>query len=282
MSTNESPQKQDRSADSRFLIDLARAFGGALFFSLPMLMTMEMWWLGFYMDRLRLALLLFLAVPVLTILSYHAGFEETFRWQEDLQDAFVALAVGFASAAGILFLLDIVTADTSLDDAIGKVGIQAIPGSIGAMLARTQLGGGKAQPRERRESHRYLGELFLMGVGAVYLALNVAPTEEMLLLSYKMSGWHTVALALVSMLLLHAFVYAVEFRGHATVPEGTPLWSVFLRFTVVGYAVALLISLYLLWTFGRLEGTAVFETIEAVFVLGFPAALGAAVARLVL
>ncbi|CAN7555305.1 DUF2391 family protein [Phenylobacterium sp. LjRoot225] len=34
---------------------LARAVAGALIFSFPLLMTMEMWQLGFYMDRLRLA-----------------------------------------------------------------------------------------------------------------------------------------------------------------------------------------------------------------------------------
>ena len=37
-------------------IGVARAFGGALFFGLPLLMPMEMWWLGFVMDRFRLAL----------------------------------------------------------------------------------------------------------------------------------------------------------------------------------------------------------------------------------
>ena len=36
----------------RFAVDLLRAFGGAMLFSLPMLMTMEMWWLGFYMEPL--------------------------------------------------------------------------------------------------------------------------------------------------------------------------------------------------------------------------------------
>ena len=33
---------------------LARAFGGAILFCLPLLMTMEMWALGFEMDRFRL------------------------------------------------------------------------------------------------------------------------------------------------------------------------------------------------------------------------------------
>jgi uncharacterized membrane protein len=81
---------------------------------------------------------------------------------------------------------------------------------------------------------------------------------------------------------MHAFVYAVEFRGQSDIPPGTPQWSVFLRFTVVGYAVALLVSAYVLWTFGRTDGLAVGRLIIVSLVLGFPAAVGAAAARLIL
>ena len=42
--------------------DLARAFAGAAIFGLPLLMTMEMWSLGFSLDPLKLAL--FAAYPV--------------------------------------------------------------------------------------------------------------------------------------------------------------------------------------------------------------------------
>jgi uncharacterized membrane protein len=57
---------------------------------------------------------------------------------------------------------------------------------------------------------------------------------------------------------------------------------VFLRFTVVGYAVALLVSAYVLWTFGRFEGEALDSVVMQAMVLAFPAALGAAAARLIL
>lgn len=36
----------ERESDYRFFVGLARAFAGAVLFSLPLLMTMEMWWLG--------------------------------------------------------------------------------------------------------------------------------------------------------------------------------------------------------------------------------------------
>ncbi|HAD85606.1 MAG TPA: TIGR02587 family membrane protein, partial [Brevundimonas sp.] len=42
-----SMQDAARADDSAYIRDLGRAFGGALLFSLPLLMTMEMWALGF-------------------------------------------------------------------------------------------------------------------------------------------------------------------------------------------------------------------------------------------
>jgi hypothetical protein len=37
---------------------LARGFGGSILFALPLLMTMEMWWLGFYLGPMRILLLM--------------------------------------------------------------------------------------------------------------------------------------------------------------------------------------------------------------------------------
>lgn len=268
-------------ANREFLKGLGRAFGGALIFSLPMLMTMEMWWLGFYVDRLRLALLVLLSIPLLTGLAYYSGFKEDLNLKEMVVDAFVAYAVGFATGAAVLGLLAIIGVGMSLDEVVGKIALQAVPGSIGAMFASSQLGSG-AQAKQRKDSTGYFGELFLMVAGALFLAFNVAPTEEMVLIAYKMSYWHTLALIVVSLLVMHAFVYVVEFRGQEAVPEGTAQWSIFLRFTVVGYALSLLSSLYVLWTFGRTEEVALAQVVMTTLVLGFPAAVGAASARLVL
>jgi uncharacterized membrane protein len=74
----------------------------------------------------------------------------------------------------------------------------------------------------------------------------------------------------------------VEFRGQTRLAAGISPWSEFLRLTVVAYALALLICLYVLWTFGRADGLALPELLIEVVVLGFPAALGAAAARLIL
>lgn len=265
------------------LVGFARAFGGALFFALPLFMTMEMWSLGFAMDRLRMLLLLTTFVPVLVGLTHYAGFESTTGWWEDVRDALVALAVGFVTSAVVLVLVGLVDASTRPREAIGMIVLEAIPASIGAALAESILGGGTDGDAERRRGEiGYWGELFLMAAGAIFFAFNVAPTEEMLMLAVRMSHWHLLAAVVISMLLMHAFVYGVEFHGQEPRPHGAPVWRIFLFFTVAGYALALLISAYVLWIFGRYDGAGAGFMVSTAVVLAFPAALGAAAARLVL
>lgn len=275
-----------RSDDTvrRFWIGLARAFGGAIVFSLPIFMTMEMWFLGVTMDRFRLALMLALGVPLLVGLARYIGYEETFSLRDDVVDAFVAYAVGFVAGAAVLAVFNIIRPDQSVDEIVGMVSLQALAGGIGALLAQNQFGqtAGEGGPEERRLPG-YASEVFVMGVGAVFLAFNVAPTEEIVVIAFAMSVWHTVALALLSLVMMHAFVYAVEFSGQeGYAPEGAPWWSSLLRYTVAGYAVCLLMSLYVLWSFGRIDGMGAVAIIQTTVVLGFPAAVGAAAARLIL
>jgi putative integral membrane protein (TIGR02587 family) len=266
-----------------YVLGLGRAFGGAIIFAFPLLMTMEMWWLGFYLDRLRLALFLTINFPLLVGLAYYSGFKDTFDWRDDVVDALTAYAVGFVASIILLALMGIVMPDQSWQEIIGKVSLQAVPASIGAILARQQLGGNENnmdENEQRKKDASYWGELFLMTAGALFMAFNVAPTEEMVLIAYKMSEWHALALALTSVALLHVFVYTVGFGGQER-QEGS-LLDVLVRFTIMGYAIALLVSLYVLWTFGRTDAVGVFEIAKMMVVLGFPGALGAALARLIL
>lgn len=247
-----------------------------------MLMTMEMWWLGFYMDRLRLTLFILLNIPMLIGLSHYSGFEQTVSWKDDVIDAFVAYAVGFTASAIVLVLFGVLKPDMSLDTILGKIALQAIPASIGALLAQSQLGGVHGEEKKKRARQGYAGELFTMAVGAIFLAFNLSPTEEMVLIAHKASYWHLFGLALLSILVMHAFVYTLSFHGQPQVNRSTSFMSTFARFTLVGYALVLLVSAYVLWTFGRMQGLDPEAIVKAVVVLAFPGAIGAAAARLIL
>jgi putative integral membrane protein (TIGR02587 family) len=271
-----------RVSSRSFGTALARAFAGAIIFALPLLMTMEMWALGFAMDPLRLALFLALMFPLLVALAYYAGFERSFSLGHLVLSACVAYAVGFVAAGIGLTLLGVVRLGMPLEEIVSKVGLQAIPASMGAMLARSQLGQRDDEKEEEERRDTYFGELFLATAGALFLALNVAPTEEVVQISAMMTGWHALAVVATSLAIMHAFVYAVEFRGQAARHPEIGVWSEFLRVTVVAYALVLLICLYVLWSFGRSDGLALGELLMQTVVLGFPAAIGAAAARLIL
>ena len=279
MSREETSAREE--VDRRFLVGLARAFAGAILFALPLLMTMEMWSLGFHMERSRLLILLVVQLPLLVGLSYMSGFEPTFDLVQDAVDACVALAVGFASSVVLLALLGVLGRGMSASEVLGKVALQAVPASMGALLAQSQLGGEKTEEEQEERRTTYASELFLMVVGALFFGFNMAPTEEIVLIAHRMRAWQVVLLALLSLAVLHAFVYAVGFQGQHEMGDEGPV-STFFRLTIVGYALVLLVSAYVLWTFGRFDGNALLPTATAIAVLSFPAAVGAAAARLVL
>ena len=267
--------------DDELWLGLARAVAGALLFGLPVFMTMEMWRLGFTIPPLRLALFLTLSVPLLAGLAYLAGFRRDVGWLDAVVDGLVAWLIGAVTAGGALALFGALAAGMSFAEIAGKVALLAVPAGIGAALASSQLG--ESDRDEREEYQSYLGELFLMLAGAVFLAFNIAPTDEVPVIAMQQaSPWLALLLVLASLLVLHGFVYGVGFRGgHGVRPGRRPLGEL-LGLTLPGYVVSLLASAYVLWTFGRLEGLAFSAMLHVVLVLGLPASVGAAAARLIL
>ncbi|MDQ3057826.1 MAG: TIGR02587 family membrane protein [Pseudomonadota bacterium] len=273
-------KKTDSTGFPHFLHALMWAFGGALLFALPTLMTMEMWSFSHHIHAGRFALFTVAVLAMLVGLSHYAGFEETFEIAEDVVDTFIAFLVGAVTAAVVLVVLAVFK-DENWNGIVGAIGLQALPCSMGALLGRHLLstGGEDSESRLQRNA-RYPGQLLLMTVGAMFLAFSLASTEEMVLLAYKMTAWHTLALMALTLLLMHGFVGGHVYRERES--QGATHFSVFARFTIVGYALALSISAYVLWTFGRLDGLALEPAIQAVVVLGLPAAIGASASRMIL
>jgi len=265
----------DLSQERAYARDLGRAFAGALLFSIPLLMTMEMWSEGVSMEPVRLLLYFAAGLPLLYGLAHYAGFSDRRGPRNDLFDTAAALAVGAVTALILLGLFGVIESSAPPREALGMIALQAVPAAMGALLARRQLVGEGGDGDEDDAS--YPGELFLMAAGALFFAMNVAPTEEMILIAYKAGALLALGLVIVSIALLHAIVYSAGFAGQEHYE--TPL-KAFLHFTLPGYAIALGVSLFVLFIFGRTDGHDLAGVVRTVVVLGFPAAIGAAAARL--
>jgi putative integral membrane protein (TIGR02587 family) len=266
-------------ANTKYAEGLGRALLGASLFALPLYMTMEMWQFGFAMERVRLAALLMAVFPILVGLSYFAGFERAFGVVDHLLDAFAAIAVAAFAGACVLALIGVLAPGQSFGEWLGKIAVVTFPGAIGALLADKQMAGGGARDLDADRS--YLGRVFLMAVGALFVALNVAPTEEMTLIAHQISPLHAAILAIVSVGMLHALLFWVDLPGRDTRRGPNGFFSILLRYSFAGYGVCALCSLLLLWAFGRTDGVGLGELIEFVVVLSFPAVLGAGLAHFV-
>ncbi|MFC7380061.1 TIGR02587 family membrane protein [Brevundimonas sp. GCM10030266] len=260
--------------ETRYLRDLGRAFAGALLFSIPLLMTMEMWRQGVAMDRGRLLLFVSAGLPLLYGLATYAGFDRRRGAVNDLLDTGAALLVG-GLTAGLLLTLFGILDWRAPHDVVGILALQSIPAAMGALLARRQLSADGGEGGE--ETNAYGGELFLMAAGALFLALNIAPTEEMSVISYKTTTWHALVLMLVSIAVLHGLVFSAGFAGQEDADHPR---RALLDFTLPGYGIALLVSLFVLFVFGRIEGHSLPGVLHTTVILGFPASIGAAAARL--
>jgi putative integral membrane protein (TIGR02587 family) len=218
--------------------------------------------------------------PLLVALSFVSGFEETFDIKNDFVDALVAFAVAAVIALIMLSVFGAVTAAMPAREIVGKVVIQSVPASIGALLAQSQLHEGEKTRPER--ANKYLLEIIIMAAGAVFLAFHVAPTEEIQLISYQTTALHSIGLIVLSLLIMDGFAYAVDIARRGKASNRMPRMLGLLRYTVVGYAVAFLLSAFVLWSFGRFEDIWWGDMLRQTTVLAFPASIGATAARLIL
>jgi len=99
----------------------------------------------------------------------------------------------------------------------------------------------------------------------------------MRLIAYMASPLGALGVLVLSVVLLHLIVFEAGFAGQEQAE--TPIRA-FFHFTLPGYALCLLASLAMLWVFGGADGHGLQALMANVIILAFPAAIGAAAARL--
>ena len=156
---------REQNASNHYLVGIARAFGGAIIFSLPLLMTMEMWWLGMYTDRLRLSLFLIFFFFFLVLLSYHAGYEETFRWKEDIRDACIAYGISIVSSGIILSLFRCCRNQRHSARRSGYFLFRPYPAALEPCSPEPSSGLRKRRKKKRNHQHAIWETFFLWQLG---------------------------------------------------------------------------------------------------------------------
>lgn len=276
----------DRSY-GRSLREYARGVVGGLLFSLPLLYTMEVWWAGFISRPW--SLLVYLGAGFLLLFGYnrYAGLHQDASWLEVGFEAVEEMGLGLLVAAGILWLIGQIDGTMPPSEVIGKIVVEAVTVAIGVSVGAAQLGGtdeggmsGKGGDPDRPLS--VAGQIVLAGCGAVLLASNVAPTEEIVLIAIKASPWQLLGLALLSFGLAGTILFYSDFRGADRVSAAEEGAGTMLLRTALNYAVALAASAFILWFFGRFDGVSPAVSMAQVVALGVASSIGASAGRILL
>lgn len=277
----------ERHRQARPLGESVREYGrriaGGLLFSLPLLYTMEVWQAGFLLSPTRQLAALGLTFGVLLGYNRYAGLRPERSWTEIVIEAVEELGLGLLLAAAVLLLLHRITGDQHPNEAIGRVVMSGIGVAIGVSVGTAQLGARSPEDTDALERRQigFAGQVAIAFCGAVLLAANMAPTEEVLELAATSPAWKLCAVAGVSLLLGGFVLFFGDFRGSRRWSRAESFDAVF-RGTVITYATALAASAALLWVFGRFDGVPVPLVVGQTVVLGLASTLGASAGRLLL
>lgn len=253
-----------------------RGVAGGVILGLPLVYTQEVWLHGATLKPFVILGLLVVSFGLNLSLSRFVGFERG-RTSRPFEDAVVGFGCSFVLAAALLFLLDRVNPSMSFENVLGIVALSSIPTSLGFALgnALAPVGGGEGADDMKGSS----GELLAAGAGAVVLSLNIAPTEEPILLAYELDPVRLVAVVVVSLVLSLLIVFYAEFGGRQRRTQTPGAIQSPVVETLLAYLVAFVVAGMLLAAFGELDavnGTSLAEVV----VLSFPASMGAALGRL--
>lgn len=270
-------------------VDLVAAASGGLLFGIPMLMTMEVWWTGSHTSPLQAAgMIVVTAVPVF-LLNRTDGFRSTrdIRLRDALMDTVEAVALGLVLVTAVLYLLREITPDTPTTVAVGKAVYEAFPFCLGISVAnhflRGDPSGGDDDDASDDTSDKGMSatakDVGATVIGSVFVALNIAPTDEVPMIAAALDPLGILALMGASLVISYGIVFGAGFSRQDQRHQHTGLLQSPASETVGSYLVALACTALMLLMYQRLGGPWTL-TLDKIVVLGLPASVGGAAGRL--
>lgn len=279
-----------RAASDAPVVVYARGVAGGLIAGIPLLYTMEVWWLGETSRPMHvLAMLALAAVPV-GLLVLTAGFrrEERPSLGDVVGDTFTALALGVTTCAVVLVALGQLEIGTSPVAAIEQVVVQAAPFALGAAVATQVFRSDDDDDGDRASGDTdgdgpgwaTVRDLAATATGALFFGMAIAPTEEIPMIASGLRPTDAAGLVLVSLAATYLIVFIADFADVDARRSQQGALQHPLSETVAAYVVTLVVALGMLWAFDNLSGGPLAVLVQTM-VLGFPAGVGGATGRLV-
>lgn len=272
---------QRRPAGEVEVRDLARGFAGALFVSLPLLFTMEMWQIARTIPDWVLLVSLGMTVVLNKLYLDFAGFRK-WAWQRSKWwDAIIAMGIGIIASAITMFVTGTLHLDLDYYLMVKLMALEAIPMSIGAAVAVNQLGSGDSSKGAAKGLAFDLKIILGSMLGGFLFALNIAPTVEPKIIVLQ-QGWILIGATMLLSIAVSYLTVSLANLENRDLDERMIITSDWFE-AIIAYVIAFMVSLVLLWMFGF--GTP-FDPMQVwlpqAITLSYVTTLGGAAGRLVL
>lgn len=279
------------------LKDIIRAASGGFLFGIPLLYTMEVWWIGSQTSPPVMMSILVISFVVVFLLNRVEGFRQTpsEEFLDTLMDSIVTLAIAIICATVILVLLQEIQLGTPLNEALGKLILESVPFSLGGALAHAALSGDRWSSNNQNSHNQAVstyqknestadGTLADIGatlIGAMIIAFNIAPTDEIPMLNASASPPWLLAIIVASLLISYGIVFEAGFTTQEKRRQQQGLFQRPLSETVISYLVSLFAAALMLLFFQKLSFSDPWTMwLSYTIVLGLPATIGGAAGRL--
>jgi len=241
---------------------------------------------------------LFATFVIVFLLNRTSGFRKArgIRATDAIADSIEAIAIGIVCATFVLFLLQEVTTGTPLQEALGKIIFESVPFTIGVAVASQFLNGtpdenplqsleaGKgdeAKNRSKNDINATFADIGATLTGAVFIAFNIAPTDEIPMLSAAISPPWLLAIMVASLVISYGIAFEAGFANQQKRQQQQGIFQRPISETVMSYLMSVVAAMFMLWFFQKLS----FEDpwsmwLSFTLVLGLPATIGGAAGRL--
>lgn len=279
---------------SREIQDIVRGASGGFLFGVPLLYTMEVWWIGSSVKMPRLILAMLLTFFIVLMLNRTAGFRKATdtTLQDELMDTVEAIAIGLVCTGLMLILLREITWETALPESLGKLIYESTPFTLGVALANQFLSGeneadtssSKSKTATQHSQGTLTNTFADIGstlIGAMIIAFNIAPTDEVPMLAAAVDGLWLLGFMGASLVISYTIVFGAGFTNQPKRRQQQGLFQRPISETVMSYLVSLAAACVMLVFFDKLQWDDSWQIwLSHSILLGLPATVGGAAGRL--
>lgn len=296
---NQSERDRDRQTkgdnwQQEFKEIISGASGGFLF-GIPLLYTMEVWFIGSYVQSPILLSVLGVTFIIILLLNRIEGFrpQESDTWPGAIAETFETLAIGIICATLMLIILRRIDWQTPLLEILGKIVFEGVPFALGVSFSRSLLTGELETENESNQSNQTnregqkivwrdtIADLSATLIGALFIAFSIAPTDEITVLAASASPLELLIIMVASLLISYGIVFASNITNFQQRYQQQGLFQTPQSETVISYLVSLVAGILMLWFFQKLAlSDPWFVWLRYSIILALPASIGGAAGRL--